>query len=217
MFKIGFGLLKINTLIILAVRINMQFEKVNSYIQQVLKTEISPFLVYHSLAHTLGVLDAAIEIAKEENITNENDLIILKTAAIFHDCGFINVYDHEVEEEACLIAKRVLPGYEYSADQIEQICKLILKTKIPQQPETQLEKILCDADLNYLGDNDYEIISNRLFLELNSNGKNISEKEWLELQIDFLERHHFWTNSCIVRNEQKKQEHLSRLKNFVLV
>ncbi len=191
----------------------MEFEKVSSYIQEVLKTQLSPLLQYHSYDHTMLVLKSAVEIASIELIHNKEDLIILKTAVLFHDCGFLKTYEKNTEEEACIVARKNLLNFNYSTNQIEIICNLIMKTKVPQSPSTLLEKILCDADMYYLGDDDYENISDGLFLELNSYGKNIGVKDWLEIQINFIASHHYWTNSCILNLEAKKQENLFRLKS----
>ncbi len=212
-----FGLLVLNmeALIILATVINMEYEKASNHILELLKTRLSPLLFYHSYEHTLSVLKAVIEISWDENIQSHEDLILLKTAAVYHDCGFLNTYEIDSEEESCKIAKEILPEFDYNSFQIESVCKLIMKTKMPQTPETLLEKILCDADLNYLGQDDFIIIGNKLLRELNAMGKNISEKEWNKLQIDFLEAHHYWTSSVISKRENKKAEHLQRLWQIV--
>lgn len=203
------------SLIILATVINMQYEKASNFILDILKTRLSPLLFYHSYEHTLSVLKAAIEISIDENIQSKEDLILLKTAAVYHDCGFLNTYENDSEEESCKIAKEFLPAFDYNSFQIESVCKMIMKTKMPQNPETLLEKILCDADLNYLGQDDFIITGNKLLQELNANGKNISEKEWNKLQIDFLESHHYWTQTLISKRANKKAEHLQRLKIIV--
>lgn len=195
----------------------MEFEKASNYIQEVLKTQLSPLLFYHSYAHTMGVLKAAVEIAKDENILNEQELLLLKTAALYHDSGFLNTYENNTEEEACVIAREVLPKFDYNSFEIETVCKLIMKTKMPQQPETHLEKILCDADLNYLGHDNFIVIGNKLLQELNAMGKPIDEKEWNKLQIEFLQSHHYWTATAILNRENKKAEHLQRLKDSVLI
>ncbi len=195
----------------------MEFEKASHYIQEVLKTQLSPLLFYHSYDHTMGVLKAAVEIANNENIQSEEDLILLKTAALYHDCGFINAYENHTEEAACVIVNEVLPGFGYNRAQIEIICQLIMKTKMPQQPETHLEKILCDADLSYLGHDNFVKIGNKLFQELNAMGKSIDEKEWNIMQIDFLQTHHYWTATAISNREKIKAEHLKRLQEMVLI
>lgn len=119
----------------------MEFEKASNYIQEVLKTQLSPLLFYHSYAHTMGVLKAAVEIAKDENIQDEDDLLLLKTAALYHDTGFLNVYE-KIRKKKRVRLQEVLPRFDYNSLQIEIICKLIMKTKMPQQPETHLENIM---------------------------------------------------------------------------
>ena len=190
----------------------MQFEKANHFIQEELKTNLSPDLYYHNYNHTMYVLNSAIELAEAEGITDEEQLTLLKTAALFHDSGFLNVYETEAEEEACLIARKVLARFEYSMAQIEIICELIMKTKMPQVPKTHLQKILCDADLDYLGTDNFISIGNNLLKEYNAHDRNIGEKEWDELQIDFLSNHHYWTSSAISKREKKKNDNLNRLK-----
>ena len=90
-----------------------------------------------------------------------------------------------------------------------------MATRIPQSPHTRLEQILCDADLDYLGRDDYDSISNKLFLELNEHG-NMSEKDWLKLQINFLEQHHYFTVSAQKMRKEKKEQKLSMLKEKLI-
>lgn len=193
----------------------MQFEQASNYIQEELKSKLSPILFYHNYAHTMYVLKSAIEIAEAENISDNESLTLLKTAALFHDTGFLKTYEGETEAEACKIAEEALVKFDYTKEQIEIICRMIMKTKMPQQPVTHLEKILCDADLNYLGTESFVSIGNNLLKELNAHGKEIGEKEWDELQIDFLSSHHYWTESAIAKRENKKTENLNRLKQLV--
>ena len=193
----------------------MQFEQASNFIQQELKDKLSPDLYYHNYHHAMYVLKSAVEIAEAENIMDEEQLTLLKTAALFHDTGFINVYEVDAEEEACRIAEESLVNFGYSKSQIEIINAMIMKTKMPQEPETHLQKILCDADLNYLGTENFISIGNNLLKELNAHGKNLSEKEWDDLQIEFLSSHRYWTNYAIAKREGKKTENLNQLKQLV--
>ncbi len=84
----------------------MQLEKAEKYIIELLRSKLPSNLCYHDLEHTYIVLKKSMEIAREENITEEHDLNLLKTAALYHDSGFINVYDNH-EEESCRIAARI--------------------------------------------------------------------------------------------------------------
>lgn len=192
----------------------MEFEKVKNFIDGFLRSGLPSVIFYHDYFHTMDVLNACIVLAKAENITDQNELIILKTAALFHDSGFVNAYNGH-EEEGCLIAKKNLPGFQYSQKQIDTICSLIMATKVPQNPVTHLEKILCDADLDYLGRDDYSFTAGKLFNEWKSKGKINSEKEWIKLQINFLESHHYWTNSAISKGQNKKEINLRKLKELI--
>lgn len=192
----------------------MEFNKAKKFVWNLLETKLPSYLTYHGIIHTEKVLDACIAIAKEENITKEEELVLLKTAALFHDCGFTKVYD-EHEAEGCTIAKETLPWFDYSDSQIKIICDMIMKTKLPQQPVTQLEKILCDADLYYLGSNSFEKVADLLCEEWMVVKKLKTKKEWNEAQIHFLENHTYWTKSAELSRGKRKTEHLEKLKKSV--
>jgi uncharacterized protein len=192
----------------------MGFSEAEKYISELFRLKLSSAIYYHDFAHTQDVINAAEEIAFAEKISDADELMILKTAALFHDCGFVNVYN-EHEEEGCRIARKHLPVFDYTQDEIDRICELIMATKIPQKPSTFLARILCDADLDYLGRDDYSTKAQKLFDEWKLRGKIHSEKEWNELQIKFLESHHYWTKSAYSRRELKKHEHLENLKKMV--
>ena len=189
----------------------MQVEKAEKYIIELLRKELPDNLYYHDMQHTLNVLNRCMEIAREENVKDRYELEILKTAALYHDCGFINVYENH-EEEGCRIARKVLPEFNYTKEEIETICNLIMKTKLPQQPETHLEKILCDADLDHLGREDFHEVGEKLYKEWGAMNKQLNEKEWNEVQVRFLETHHFWTQTSQKARAEKKAENLKEIK-----
>ena len=68
-------------------------------------------------------------------------------------------------------SRSFLPEYGYSGEQIEKICKIIMATKLPPQPEDIYQKIICDADLDYLGRSDMIPVSNTLYKELKEQNK----------------------------------------------
>ncbi len=192
----------------------MDYIQTESFVKEILRSGLSPQLYYHSFEHTVDVLQASIEIATEEGVAHD-DLILLKTAALFHDSGFLNVYQNH-EEMGASIARETLPGFGYSQLQIDIICTMILKTKYKAVPETHLEKILCDADLDYLGRDDYSIISSKLFLEWKVLGKMQGDDEWHHAQIRFLEEHTYYTATARKKREPQKMLLLSKLKEMAL-
>lgn len=104
---------------------------------------------YHNFSHTLDVYRAVVAVATEEDIHVE-DLDIVRTAALYHDSGFL-IQDHDHEEGGCKLAREALSGFGYSAHQIQRVCDMVMATKVPQRPQEHLSMVLCDADLDYLG------------------------------------------------------------------
>lgn len=189
----------------------MEYDKIKKLILKKLKEKLPEHLSYHSVMHVKDVIDSVEKIAKSEGV-NQEDLMLLKTAALFHDTGFLyGAKDHE--EKSCEIAQEYLPNYGYSQTQIDKIKGMIMATKIPQSPNNHLEQILADADLDYLGRDDFFTIGDKLFDELTMFGIVNSERDWNLLQEKFLENHHFFTQTAINNRNQKKQQNLEIIKS----
>jgi uncharacterized protein len=192
----------------------MEHTKAIDYILHRLQDELPGNLRYHSLEHTLGVLHSAEYLAKKEGLT-EDEINILLTAAAYHDSGFTVSYKNH-EQLGCEIAEEALPKFGYTNEQIAAVRSLIMSTKIPQSPSSRVEEVLCDADLDYLGGDNYGEISESLRDELGLNGINLGTEEWLNIQVKFLENHHYWTDFAIKVLNPRKQLVLDRLKNELL-
>lgn len=192
----------------------MNVVRAKQFVLNVLADELSATLYYHGLHHVLDVVEASERIALAEGITDAESLDLLHTAALFHDVGFLSTYKGH-EETGCVYARRVLPDFDYEPAQIESICGMIMATRIPQSPGTKLEKILCDADLDYLGRDDFELTARSLYKELNVRGMIADELAWNHIQISFLENHHYWTPTAIATRQARKEQHLATLKTLV--
>ena len=188
----------------------MRFGEVHSFFLKKLENELPADLLYHNVRHTVEVLAAVEEIAESEKVTGE-DLVLLKTAALFHDAGFLTAYEGH-EEVSCDIARSILPEYDYSPDKIESVCRMIRATRVPQHPLDKKADILCDADLSYLGTDDYTAYAENLFLELEGRGIVKSRKEWTEKQVRFLEEHRYCTESASKRLSAVQHQNLLGLK-----
>lgn len=188
----------------------MQTEKAGNYILERMSRELPDYLLYHNVEHVKDVHNAASMLAWHEGISDYETQLLL-TAAWYHDAGYINgVKNHE--EESCRIAKATLPDFGYNENEIDLICGMIMATRIPQSPFTPLEKILADADLDYLGRDDFQLIGERLYQELLKIGAITSIMEWNQMQVSFLESHRYFTNAAISLRNDKKQQHLQQLK-----
>jgi len=188
----------------------MELEKVKKFILGKLKKELPKNLTYHGTDHVHDVYGSAETLAKMEKVTGE-DLTLLLTAALFHDSGFIRQQNgHELV--SCEIARQYLPKYDYTPEQIEKICGMIMATKIPQTPHNKLEEIICDADLDYLGRKDFFKVGNGLYEELCMYGIINSESEWNKLQIGFIEKHEYFTKSAIKLRKAQKEQYVAMIR-----
>jgi TolB-like protein/Tfp pilus assembly protein PilF/HD superfamily phosphodiesterase len=185
------------------------YDGAEKFILSKLANELPPTLHYHNLAHTRDVVEAAMQIAGQEGLS-ENDTKLLRVAALFHDCGFIySPKNHE--ERGCEMVKEILPAYGFSSEQIQVICGMILATRIPQAPSTHMEKIICDADLDYLGRDDFYETGRALYREMKERGFVETEREWNLIQKTFLESHRYHTRFSKEHREAKKAKHLQEI------
>lgn len=192
----------------------MDLEGAKNYIVTRLGKELSPTLYYHTLEHTIDVLDNVIRLCHCEKTDKELGRII-QTAALFHDAGMIVRYD-EHEAVSVEIARKILPQFLYSPEQIDLVSDLILVTKLPQRPKTRAEEIICDADLDNLGRQDFFIHSFRLKLEWELNGILTCDlEEWFHNQVKFLEDHKFFTAEALSTRQAKKMQNLTEIKNII--
>lgn len=168
---------------------------------------------YHNFSHTLDVYRSAVALAAQEDIEGE-ELDILRTAALYHDSGFL-IQEHDHEEAGCKLAREALPRFGYASAQIDHVCALIMATKLPQNPPDRLGMILCDADLDYLGRSDFFRIGTTLFWEFRHYGIVKDEYDWNELQVRFMENHCYFTATSRAEREPVKRVHLGRVKQWL--
>lgn len=193
----------------------LSFAHIKQHIIDKLQNGLSSALTYHNVVHTLDVLKQAVDIAKHEGIEDENDLLLLKIGALYHDVGFLKLYTGH-EEVSCEVATQELCDFGFSKEQNEKVCGMIRATKVPQQPLTVLEETLCDADLDYLGRGDFFQIGECLYKEF-LDQKIVSDyRSWNSLQVSFLESHHYFTNTSKQRRQKQKQIHLDAIKEKLL-
>ena len=191
----------------------MDFNSAKKYIIQELEAKLSENLYYHGIHHTIDVYEATIKLAELEKL-NEEETIIVKTAALFHDSGFLFRYEHN-EELAVNLVEKILPSFNYSNHAIKTIGEIILTTRVAARPKTMLEKIMSDADFDYLGREDVYKIAATLYKELIEFGVYFSPEEWNVLQYKFLKKHQYYTKSAIKLRSKSKNEYLNYIKSII--
>jgi adenylate cyclase len=191
----------------------VKFEDLNDYVLDRLERELPKHLYYHNYKHTIDVT-IGVEIIGYGEGVGEEDMLLLKTAALFHDFGQVEgAIDHE--ERSCKIAEEVLPEFGYDEKQLEIIKGIIMATKLPPQPKTLLEEIIADADLDYLGRRDMVPVSDSLYQELKVQGIIGSFNDWNKLQVKFLTNHQYFTETARNMRKVNKEEQIKRIKELI--
>lgn len=196
-------------------RVSFDVEHAITYALNRLEHDLPAELVYHSLAHTRDEVEpVAIHLAHMEGIVNDESLLLLHTAAYYHDIGYVeDVHNHEAA--GVRIARTVLPYFGYCAAQIDVIDGLIMATRQPQSPRTPLERILADADLDSLGRLDFIQRSLDLYAEVTTLGDTLSLAEWYQRQLEFLSTHCYFTSSACAMRNRGKQNNIELLRHML--
>lgn len=191
----------------------IQFADLQEKILDKLEKELPKHLYYHNVKHTVDVVTECELIGWMEGIDN-HQMTILKTAALFHDVGHTIAYKNH-EDHGCTIAREILPDFHYTKQDIDDICRIIMATKLPPNPQDILEQIICDADLDYLGRTDFIPVSNTLYEELKATNPDLSINDWNKQQVKFLTAHHYFTETGKRLREVNKNEQIERIKQLI--
>ncbi len=167
--------------------------KSEKYVRKLLSEKLPRGIYYHSLEHTLEVVQATEEICNRCGVSsNDKELVML--AAWFHDTGFSRKYDRH-EEESMDIAEKFL-GEQISPAQIAKIKSCIYATKFGVTPEGLLPSILSDADFYHLSTDKYFDKLDLLRREWKEMlGIEFSDSQWYHQNKHFLEEQHQYYTS----------------------
>jgi uncharacterized protein len=185
------------------------FEIIHKHVFDTMQA-LNPLLTYHCIAHTTDVIEQATRIAMDEGV-NHKELYLLKIAALYHDSGFLEIYFGH-EEKGSELFLRDADRFKFSESEKKMVVDLIMATKMPQEPKNLLQKIICDADLDYLGRRDFFNISESLKTEFLNYKIITNENEWHQLQLSFLENHKYHTNSSRLLRQPVKKANIATLK-----
>jgi adenylate cyclase len=190
---------------------SINFVGIRSFILNKLSVELSKELIYHSVEHTLRVEAAAMKYAGLENL-NEHETLLIRTAALFHDAGFIERYEHN-EELGALLFEKNAQTFGFNEADMRMVSDIILSTSYAAVPKNVLEAIMRDADLDYLGTADYHRTAQSLFDEMAKFGQSHTPQKTLEIQLDYLKnRHTYYTDSAKKLRNEGKQKRILELQ-----
>lgn len=187
-------------------------EQAQEYVTHLFRNKVDPHFVFHNLGHTQQVVAAAKDLGAHYKL-NDDDLFVLLISAWFHDTGFSTGRAEEHEKESINLATNFLEERNVDPQVIQRVSSCIQATRMPQSPLSQVEKIMCDADLYHLGSGDYKKINDLLKQEQEYYfKKEFSKKEWRQRNIEFLETHQYFTDYAQQLQEPRKQEWIRQLR-----
>lgn len=191
-----------------------RLKKVDQYVRDLFRDELPDGVKYHDANHTLhptrGVVAVANNLAIVEKVS-EKDRELILTAAYFHDTGYIREYGHN-EPIAARMAGRILRLIGYRADEIDTIKNLILSTDLRRGPQNHLEKILCDADLDNLGREDFFELDNKLREGRRVRGLDVNDDaKWYRGTLEIMKKYPYHTETQKKLRETGRQNNIKAL------
>jgi predicted metal-dependent HD superfamily phosphohydrolase len=185
---------------------------VQSYVSELFSTKLNKNISFHTLQHTQEVVMACEKIADYYKLDDE-DRFALSLAAWFHDTGYTAGEARNHEGVSIKLAEDYLSKYQLDKPIIEKVIGCINATRIPQNPKHLIEQIICDADLYHLGTDDFRERNKLLRQELQDfGGLDISKKEWRRINIEFLEKHNYFTSYAVQHLQPLKEVFMSELR-----
>jgi predicted metal-dependent HD superfamily phosphohydrolase len=181
--------------------------QVRQYVVNIYNTKINASFLFHNLDHTKQVVRAC-ELLADFYALDDEEKLPLYIAAWFHDTGYSGgtAKDHEYLSQK--IAASFLEGKADHAF-ITKVNRCIDSTRVPQSPSSQIDMILCDADLFHLGTDSFDERNKLLRKEINKLGdKKISKKDWHKKNLDFLQHHQYFTSYGKEKLEPIKQKYI---------
>ena len=183
-------------------------KKAQKFVLETLNEELPSGYLYHNYTHTNRVVKHVVELAEAEGL-DEDETEILQLAGWFHDIGFIkDGIGHE--KYGAEIARNFLEENNYPKENITTIANAILSTDMNVEPETHLQKILCDADFSHFASKNYDEVSSLLREEFKQLGiKTYSDRAWIEENINMFNQHHrFFTLHAVEHWQPQKSKNL---------
>lgn len=169
-------------------------KEAEAYVTDMFTKELPPRLTYHTLRHTGAVVKECRALAAAADLSPA-DTEALLLAAWFHDTGYLDVYDGH-EYRSMERAAAWMTGRGVDARQVEVVKELIRITHRDEEPKTDLQKLLADADMSNLARDDFRSSAELLRTEWELVfGKSYSNAEWAELQLNFMSEHKYLSDA----------------------
>lgn len=189
-------------------------DQTKQYVVDLMTNKLSSKFIYHNLQHTLEVVCAVEEIASKAEL-DKHQLEVVLTAAYLHDIGYTRT-SVKHEDHSILLSREFLSDLGADSNYIEEVIGCIEATKMPQNPRSLEQEVLCDADLYHLSSNQYFEKAELLRAEFSTiEQDNITESEWLDMSTVFIDNHQYFTEYGKKTLAPRKAKNLKRIKKRI--
>ncbi len=187
-------------------------KKTADFVEMYFQENLPESLVYHTIAHTKYVVEQATMLAEKAGLTKD-EIYLIQICAWFHDIGYCISFENH-EAESIKIAQDFLKKQGVNPTLIKKVEACILATKMPQQPQDIVSRIVCDADLAHLASADYFETAKKIRKERkNSFKKKISKRKFLKETLQFFKEHNYHTDTAKSLFESKKHQNQQEIEN----
>jgi predicted metal-dependent HD superfamily phosphohydrolase len=186
-------------------------DQAKSLAEEVFKDPVFEKYFFHNLRHTQDVVSAVNEIGMRSELSAD-EMELTLVAAWLHDLGYkYGAENHE--ESSARFAEECMERLNIPPKKIKAISSAITSTRLPQQPRTLIERVLCDADLFHLSNQTFEEKSELLRKEWKATGfREMTDQEWIQHNIDFMAEHKYHTPYGQTLLAEGKKKNIKRLK-----
>lgn len=185
-----------------------------AFAREILENQLPTGYSYHTLDHTLEVLQAIETIANYLQLSEE-DRLTLKMAGWLHDLGYRDQYIGH-EEVGMKIAREYLGEKSVPEINIKQIESIIEATRLDQPPRNLLEEVIKDADLSNLATPDAlensEKIRNEWMIFLN---RTFTDEGWNQFNLRFFKDYLYFTTYGRDVLQPSKDQNVKKLKKLL--
>jgi HD superfamily phosphodiesterase len=186
-------------------------DQARSLAGEVFKDPVFEKYFFHNFKHTEDVVAAVKDIGTRCEL-NVDEMEMTLVAAWLHDLGYRHGAEGH-EDTSARMAEEFLERLNIPSKKIKIISSAILSTRLPQQPRTLVERVLCDADLYHLSNKTFEEKSKLLREEWKATGfREMSDQEWIQHNIDFMDEHKYHTPYGQTLLTEGKKKNIKQLK-----
>ncbi len=185
-------------------------ERADAYVYDLLLQELDHTFVFHNYDHAQEVAEVAADLARSAGLP-EGKQQALVLAAWFHDTGYIvSRTDHYAA--SARLAKEFLEKELADPKLRDRVPKLI-ESLNDERPVGELQALLHDANVSYLGRKRFERRANLLRLEEEHHrGQTFTLIEWQERMLERLVQTRYYSQEAHAEFSKRLNKNLASLK-----